>query len=158
MEIAPSLWLYAIHSQKAWLIHFLEDCHVEPKATAGRAEKESYEGCFWESIKCNHNEIADYFFNNYIQNGDQISSKTFIQSLKYYNFGLLQEEHINESSFYHLCAYDYYLFVDDLLKNKSININNKIILILIFQWNSKSYLSITFEIRSFNTIQNHIFQ
>ena len=152
VEIAPSLWLYAIHSQNAELIHFLENCHVEP------AEEKSYNGCFWESIKCNHNGIADYFFNNYIQNGDQISSETFIQSLKYYNFGLLQKEHVNESSFCCLCAHDYYLFIDDLLKNKGININNKIILILIVRYNSQSYLSIRFTIISFNEIQNHIFQ
>ena len=128
-EINPSLWIYAIHSQNAELIHFLEDCHVEPTTY----EEKSYNGCLSESIKCNHNGIADYFLDNFIRNDDQISNVTFIQSLKYYNFVYIQKEHVNVSLFYQFCKYDYYLLVADLLTNKDININNRIILNHIFQ-------------------------
>ncbi|KAK8840827.1 hypothetical protein M9Y10_027653 [Tritrichomonas musculus] len=158
VEMTPSLCLYSIHSQNVRLIHFLEDCQVEQKETAGGAEEESYKVLFWESIKCNHNRIADYFLNNYIQNGDQISNEIFIRSLKYYNFEFLQKEPVNESSFCRLCAHDYYLYVDDLLKNKGININSKIIRNHIFQYYLKSYLLMKLKIISFNYIQNHIFQ
>lgn len=128
-EINPSLWIYAIHSQNAELIHFLEDCHVEPTTY----KEKSYNGCLSESIKCNHNSIADYFLDNFIRNDDQISNVTFIQSLKYYNFVYIQKEHVNVSLFYQFCKYDYYLLVADLLTNKDININNRIILNHIFQ-------------------------
>ena len=125
-ELTSSLWLYVIHSQNAELIHFLEDCHIEPRFKFYRrykkVEEKSYEGCFKESIKCNHNAFADYFLNNYLQNGDQISKRTFLQNLKYYNFGYIKKEHVNEeSSLCKICKYDYYLFTYDLLKNKAIN-------------------------------------
>lgn len=123
VKMNSSLWLYAIHSQNAHLIHFLEDCHVEPRADL----------CFMESIKCNHIGIADYFVNNYLQNNDQKPNDTFIQFLKYYNFEFIQKEHVNQSSFYDLCSYDYYLFVGNLLATNYIDINKK-------------------------TIQNHIFE
>ncbi|KAK8888352.1 hypothetical protein M9Y10_039420 [Tritrichomonas musculus] len=123
VEMNSSLWLYAIHSQNAHLIHFLEDCNVEPRA----------ELCFMKSIKCNHIGIADYFLNNYLQNSDQKPNDTFIQSLKYYNFEFIQKEHVNQSSFCYLCSYDYYLFVGNLLATKYIDINIKTIQNHIFE-------------------------
>ncbi|KAK8841567.1 hypothetical protein M9Y10_027191 [Tritrichomonas musculus] len=118
-EITQSLWLYAIHSQNAELIHFLEDCDVEPSV--------SYEECFKESIKCNHNDIADYILSNYLQDDDQMPIGTFSKSLKYYNFGFIQKGLINGPSFCLLCKYDYYLLVEDLLTNRIIKINKAII-------------------------------
>ena len=131
VEMTPSLWLYATHSQNAELIHFLEDSHIEPTVTVRKdyknVEEKSYEECFMESIKCNYNSFANYFFDNYLQGNDQIQNDTLIQSLKYYNFEFLQKELANESSFCLLCTYDYYLFVDDALTYKDIKINLKII-------------------------------
>lgn len=131
-ELTPSLWLYAIHSQNAELIHFLESNNVEPTVTYNINnqifEENSWIGCIRESIKCNHNAIANYFIDNYLENVDQTQNETFIQIFKYYNFGFIQSEHISELSFYLLCKYDYFLFVDELLSNnEDININDKII-------------------------------
>ena len=123
VELTSSLWLLAIHGQNAEMIHFLEDNHVE-------LEDKSYKQVFYESIKCHHNDIANYFINNFLQNGEENSQDTFNQCLKYYNFAFLKNDFISESSFRKLCKYDYCALVDFLLKDKAIDINKKEISIL----------------------------
>ena len=118
VELTPSLWLLAIHGQNSEIIHFLEDNHVE-------LEDESYKQVFYESIKCHHNDIANYFINNFLQNDEENSQDTFNQSLKYYNFAFLKNDFINKSSFCKLCTYDYCALVNDLLKDKVTDINQK---------------------------------
>ena len=58
VELTPSLWLYAIHSQNAEIIHLLESNEIEPPEN--KSMKNKYEAIFIESIKCHHNSIADY--------------------------------------------------------------------------------------------------
>ena len=83
----------------------------------------SYRGFFIESIKCHHNDFANYIFNIYIQkDDDDDSNKVFVQCLKY------------ESSFGHLCHYDYYSIVKFLFTNNDIDINSKAILNHIIHW------------------------
>ena len=118
VEITPSLWDLAIHGQNAEIIHFLEDNHVEIK-------DKSYKQVFYESIKCHHNDIANYFINNFMQNDEENSQDTINQCLKYYNFAFMKNDSISESSFYNLCKYDYCIFVDILLKGKDMDINKK---------------------------------
>ena len=55
VELTPSLWIYAIHSQNLELIHLLEENHIKP-------DDASFEECMKESVKCHHND-----FNAYIQ-------------------------------------------------------------------------------------------
>ena len=121
--LEPSLWLYAIHSNNAKLIHILEENQIIPRVTVHeryqKFEVESYEECLKESIKCHHNEIADYLLNNYLKD----SSDVLIQGLKYYNFWFIQKECINEKSFYYLCCFDYYFLVEDMLRRGNIDIN-----------------------------------
>ena len=123
-ELTPSLWLYAIHSNNAELIHLLEKLHIEIKTAE---EEKLYKECFIESIKCHHNEIANYFINNYLQREDEYSADTFIQCLKYFNFSFLQNELVNESSFCYLCFFDYYSLVNELLTSRDVDINSKTI-------------------------------
>ena len=56
--LTDTSWLYAIHSNSAELIHFLEE-NVELLVI-------TYQAIYEESIKCHHNEIADYIFNNFL--------------------------------------------------------------------------------------------
>ena len=52
-----------------------------------------------ESMKCHHNEIADYIQNNYIINDkDKTKSEVFI-GIKYHNFKFIDNEQINETTF-----------------------------------------------------------
>ena len=122
VELTPSMWLLAIHGQNAEMIHFIEDNHVELK-------DKSYKQVFYESIKCHHNDIANYFINNFLQNDEENSQDTINQCLKYYNFTFLTNESISKLSLVYLCKYDYCSLIDYLLKNKVIDVNKKEILI-----------------------------
>lgn len=60
IELKPSSWPYAIHSQNPEIIQILE---IEEKKLE---DDQSYKQCFIESIKCHHNDFALYFENNII--------------------------------------------------------------------------------------------
>ena len=60
VDLNPSLWLYAIHSNNPELIHFLEENHVLP-------DDKTYQKCFIESVKCYHNNIAHYIQDNLLE-------------------------------------------------------------------------------------------
>lgn len=125
-------WFYAIHGKNVRLIHLLEDIDIEKIISFAKS-------CFDESVKCHYNDIANYFYNNYLVKNDYYDvNETIAQSLQYYNFSFLENEYINESSFYLLCKHDYYLFVKALLACRNIKINQKVMYT--------------------NKIQNHLFQ
>ena len=115
VELTPSLWIYAIHGKNAELIHFLEENNVKP-------EDGTYKECYKEAIKCHHNDIAMYIKDNLLQLKEEDLDDFFIQSLKYYNFAFIDISNINKDSFYDLCHYDYYLFVKNLIKERSITL------------------------------------
>ena len=66
IDLNPSIWLFAIHSNNAEMIQFLEDNHVLPN-------DKSYKNCFKESVKCYHNNIAQYIQDNLLENSIKIS-------------------------------------------------------------------------------------
>ena len=55
-----------------------------------------------ESIKCNHNDIANYIQNNYLVNEDtkaeEESKFEVVNGLKYFNFEFVKTEQINEKT------------------------------------------------------------
>ena len=144
IELTSSLWLYAIHGQNAELIHLLEENHIEPS-------DKSFKQCYKEAIKCHSNGIASYIENNYLLDQEDVSQLTFIQCLKYYNFAFIQNELINQSSFFDLCKYDYYSFVNILLNDANNDINRIIILI-------KIIFFIQFSIKNFDRISHQKIQ
>ncbi|KAK8897626.1 hypothetical protein M9Y10_015588 [Tritrichomonas musculus] len=75
VKLTGSLWLYAIHSDNADLIHFLERNEVD---------QEEKDEIYKESIKCHHNNIADYLKDNYLDNDDFESC--YISSYNYHYF------------------------------------------------------------------------
>ncbi|KAK8857366.1 hypothetical protein M9Y10_015771 [Tritrichomonas musculus] len=68
IELEPSLWLYAIHSRNAEIIHLLEQAQTDQT-------NENYIEYFCESIKCHHNEIAEYIENNLITENEDKTRK-----------------------------------------------------------------------------------
>ena len=66
------------------MIHFLEENHVGPYDT------NNFKECFIESIKCHHNEIANYIFNNLL-NPNAIESSLFKDSIQYFNYSFSLE-------------------------------------------------------------------
>ena len=126
VELNSSLWLFAIHSNNAELIHLLEEYQVE-------LDKR----CFIESIKCHHNGIEQYIQNNHLGNGEGNSIVNVNNYLKFYNFEFIEKENIDKNNFPILSKYDYYTFVDLLLQDKDLDINfvsiqNKVFLNEIF--------------------------
>ena len=119
-ELTPSLWIYAIHGQNAEIIHVLDKNNVEPI-------DESYKSCFYESISCHNNDMANYFISTFLTEEDENTQETAKQCFKYYNFSFTKKEFINKSSFNELCQYDHYLFIESLLQKEDIDVNKIII-------------------------------
>ena len=108
VNLKPSLWLYAIHSNNAELIHLLE--HYElPKNNLQ---------IYLESIKCHHNDIANYIKNNHINPNEKVSEKTISKYLKYHNFEYFQTKEIFKYGFFYLCKYIYNTLVNLFMNEK----------------------------------------
>ena len=116
VELTESLWPFAVHGRCPELISLLEENKNEPEIV-------SYREVLMESIRCHHNEIKNYIEQNY-STDDNLSFDFLIQSIKYYNFGLIEENLIDLSSFHDLCRYDYFEIVEILLKDKKIDVNS----------------------------------
>lgn len=114
VELTPSLWIYAIHSQNEEIINILQDSDIKPKHN-------SFLKIFKESIKCHHFDAANYIQNNYLN--DINLDDVMIKTLKYYNFAFIRDDLINNSLFLDFCKYGYYIIVDILLQQKNIDIN-----------------------------------
>ena len=110
VELQPSLWSYAIHSNNAEMIHLLEQKQVQPP--------DSFKSCLLESIKCNHNDFANYIQNNLLPK-DQIDLKDMKDNVieyafRYSNYLYLPNEY-DKSEFYHFCYYKYSKIVNQLI-------------------------------------------
>ena len=107
VDLRPSLWLYAIHSNNAELFNLLKKYDVP-------IDQIKYEDLLEESIKCHHNAFADYFLVNFLDNDKNIEIKTFILGINYSNYYFFPDE-INEShvkAFYTSCKQGFLSFVE----------------------------------------------
>ncbi|KAK8880690.1 hypothetical protein M9Y10_003375 [Tritrichomonas musculus] len=121
VRMTPSLWFFAIHSRNADMIHLLESYKIKPPFS-------NYTKCFIEAIKCHHNEIAEYFeqnFSDYFQcDQESIISNVLIS----HNYAYLPINFSESYEFFYLCSNNYYKIVDLFLKIKE----DQIKLIIIF--------------------------
>ena len=135
VDLTPSLWLYAIHGNNPQIIHILEENRIKPN-------DETFEECLKESIICHHNELINYFEDNYCENADKnkiiyqsIKSCNFIylfnrinnKSLSFYDLESIENK-LNDcgwSMFHYLSSYGYFEIVEFLIKNTDINVNYK---------------------------------
>ena len=108
VELKPSLWLYAIHSQNAELIHLLESFKVG-------APSYQYDKCFREAIKCHHNEIANYIENNF---DIKRSDGTISNILCYHNYSHFPSNLETGEEFFYLCKYKYSFLIEHFMKKK----------------------------------------
>ena len=136
VELRASLWLYAIHSKNASLIHILETKEVCPPKFDNKNEEElneannEYLRCLTESIKCHHNDFADYIQNNFLfqEEKDPKRNETITcNCIKYHNYYYLETETIKEHGFFYLHLYKYNELFNLLLKEKEEGIRMKII-------------------------------
>ena len=120
VPLTSSLWLYAIHSNNAEMIHLLEENKISPP-------NNSYEICLEEAIKCHHNSIANYILDNLIANiSDQSKEKMTDWSFRYSNYSFLPEEYGQNDLFFYYCRYGYFHIVDLYIESKKDEINEKI--------------------------------
>ena len=125
--LSPSLWIFAIHGSNPALIHLLEENKIKPSI-------EVYQQCFLEAVKCHHNDLANYIESNFLLPQNPINESTiFLQAINYHNFTYFSDDAtIDFDVFYALCENDYYLFVEDFLKESSLNLNLKKIIFKFF--------------------------
>ena len=109
VNLTPSLWLYTIHSKNPELIHLLEENNVEPNVN------KTYDECLKESIKCHHNDIANYFLECKSISDSEYTEKAAIRNC---NFLYFPEKFENISSFFHLSKFKYTYLVNVLLNDK----------------------------------------
>ena len=144
-----SLWFFAIHSDNPEMVHLLEVSEIRP-------EYNSYQKVIEESIKCHHNEMANYFLINHLN--DKNENFRFI-SFRYYNYCYFPSYFYDYMFIYNLCRYDYFTLVDIYLKTKKLNINERIIskkkLFFFNEIQKKKIVLMTFFIYLFNAIQNN---
>ena len=123
--LPKSIWIYGIHSNNSeFLRHYIEESNITP-------EDETYEECVKESIKCHHNDFAEFFKNNLVsENSFQNESKILfeerliITSFTYHNFIYIADNYDNSYVFFCLCKYNYKTIVNDLYKSHEDEINN----------------------------------
>ena len=144
-----SFWFFSIHSDNAQMVHLLEVSEIRP-------EYNSYQKVIEESIKCHHNEMANYFLINHLN--DKNENFRFI-SFRYYNYCYFPSYFYDYMFIYNLCRYDYFTLVDIYLKTKKLNINERIIskkkLFFFNEIQKKKIVLMTFFIYLFNAIQNN---
>ena len=117
VNLDSSLWLYSIHSRNAELIQILESNKISPP-------DEIYEKCMCESIKCHHNEFADYFENNFLQTIK--SEEIFSSIMQSHNYSYFPSDYSNGYEFYYLCSNNYNILVKLFLKMNEESIKQKI--------------------------------
>ena len=103
-----------------------------PKFNGNKVENSSknYEQCLIESIKCHHNDIADYIENNLMYQTEKDSrqeEEIISNSIKYHNYSHFKINDIINYGFFYLSFYHYDKLFNHLLKEKEELIEKKLI-------------------------------
>lgn len=102
VELESSLMIYCIHSNNEEMINFLVSIHkIDPP-------KGKYETCFKESIKCHHNQIAQYFENNFLEPN---KTRTVNEIIHYHCIEENESYKYGESEVSYGIKYNNYLFI-----------------------------------------------
>ena len=130
VNLTSNIWLYAVHSNNAELIHLIEENDIHP-------DFDVCKNVFCESIKCHHIDIAYYLYQQF-QNETNLYVNEKIQFyLRYYNFIefsnrlneiCIQNEDQKSNFCYYLCKYDYFFLFDLMLKKIKINVNSVVVM------------------------------
>lgn len=141
VDIEPNLINYAIHSNNAKLVHTLEEFNLDF----------CNESCLIESIKCHHNNFANYILNHFypFNSNKEFSynERLFSSVFQYHNYAYLPYRFSNDYEFYYLCFYKFFTLVDLYMKTKEKDIELQIIIFFVFLSNF---------ILQFNSISNSI--
>ncbi|KAK8846464.1 hypothetical protein M9Y10_020486 [Tritrichomonas musculus] len=123
VKLTPYMWFYAIHSNNAELINYLEDNNILPL-------NNNYTAIFGESIKCHHIDVSKYIMHYLFPEKDvhnnietNWNSNLYRYVVENYNYCFFPDNMKYKKMFLYLCSYDYYSFVKAYLEEGSININ-----------------------------------
>ncbi|KAK8841762.1 hypothetical protein M9Y10_026711 [Tritrichomonas musculus] len=127
VQLETSIWPYAVHGRNVEIINFLEEQKIKTLC-------DTYQYLIIESIKCHHNEIAEYFQSNFCDNEKIYNNYLYRKSLKSYNFDFFTDEIVcylinsckndgNLNAPFYLSKYDYFLVVEFLCKENICNID-----------------------------------
>ena len=136
-ELKPTIWLYVIHSNSAEMIHLLEENNVD-------SPDDTYEVCLLESIKCHHNDIANYVKNNLVDqnfdesNRNKLIEKVFECSFHYSNYSYFPCDFNRFSAFFYLYRYHYLTLVNLFIKNEKDDLERKIVFKAFYIYQIKS--------------------
>lgn len=139
--MTQNLWNFIIHSRNPDLIHLLETERIKPRDLLPKSSifgpyYDSYRKIFEESIKCNHNELTEYFQNNFLN--QKIESFNVLNNseenklfycFKYYDFEYFPSEddlEKNEFIFYYACQFNYLSIVKLFINKKIVDVNKVI--------------------------------
>ncbi|KAK8835753.1 hypothetical protein M9Y10_040573 [Tritrichomonas musculus] len=121
VELDSSLWLYAIHGRNSEIIHLLEYDQVKPFDI-------SYNECYKESIKCFHNDIANYIKDSLLNDNGNKNEINFqngensVISLIYHNYEFIPDNLDNiKYAFFYLCNYKLFSLARIYLMSKNID-------------------------------------
>ena len=155
VELESSLIIYGIHSKNEDMINFLVNTHkINPP-------KGEYETCFKESIKCHHNEIAQYFENNFLETNKTRTVNEVIRyhcieenesykygesevsyGIKYSNYLFIPTNLIDDKfSFFYLCESNNMKLVKLYLQTNQFDLKTRLIHRLLFLLESLIYIS-----------------
>ncbi|KAK8854420.1 hypothetical protein M9Y10_016982 [Tritrichomonas musculus] len=114
------LWQYAIHGNNFEIIHILEEMKFEFFENFNFVYL-----CYEEAVKCHHNEIANYFLENYLDESySKKNSYSFLAVfMNYYNFEFIELDDLKNISILNAVEFDYDYFAEYLLKNNNIVLN-----------------------------------
>ncbi|KAK8889715.1 hypothetical protein M9Y10_034468 [Tritrichomonas musculus] len=109
-----SVWLDAIHGKNPEIIHSIQDNKIKP-------HDNNYKECLEEAVKCYSSEIVNFFLDNLV---DENQLDFYFENR---NYEFIPQNIQQPLFLFYTCAYNHVFFVDLLLKNKEIKVNEKII-------------------------------
>ena len=110
VELTSSLPFYAIHSNNPEMIHLIEELKIN-------GDNEQYDQLYIESVKCHHNDIANYYKEN------KNFKVTFIPCFQYFNYICFPEKFIKDKYFITLTRFNYPASLEVLLRTNDIDVN-----------------------------------
>ena len=120
VPLTNSCLIYGIHSFNFDIINYIES--EFNGSLDGICDQ-----CLEESIKCHHNEIANYFLFNFINEDSMSFDKNKNSYGFHYCIYIYFPDDLNHQFvFFYACKYDYINIVENFLKNESFDINAKI--------------------------------
>ncbi|KAK8836284.1 hypothetical protein M9Y10_039919 [Tritrichomonas musculus] len=118
IEFKKSVMIYAIHGRNYDMIHSIEG-NIKINDLEDKFFYTDWEEISCESIKCHHNDFANYIINNYINKNS--NGQIFNASLKYHNYAFVQNDEMLKISYDDLSEYS-----DEDLLNFAYNNSLKI--------------------------------